>query len=344
MMTVSRATVRALVPGSVRTAAFEVTKRCPLRCRHCYNDNFEKEVGPELTMDEWSTIFRMFPRLETGILTGGEPLARDDIGELVEGLSRLCRSVIILTSGQVSGGGLLEKIRRTGASLQIQISEIGERYDEMTGKSGGFRLLEKNILELALNHIPFTTSLVMSMENLERLERIFQFHRAIGSRHILAIRYVPQSHHENWQRSILPPDRYREALSVLDGFVGDGGVPVSMGIPNLPCVAAEDDHENIFFPYCSAGEDYIAVDERGRIKICPHHTRTGPSLLDTGPEAALREMRELLDKTLRLPPGCRGCGYAEKCGGGCRGGAFSLCSEGGGPDPMLAFLSVRKAE
>jgi len=322
-------------PIAAKTIALEVTKRCPLHCHYCYNFHRSESGKGELSTAQWFDIIRGLPDVDTGVMTGGEPFLRKDIFCILGALGKKCREMIVLTSGQVMNGPIIEGLSRRRVNLQVQVSELGDHYDRNTGKLGAFEDLERNIVALNSNRIPFSTSLVLSKDNIHRLDRILSFHVAAGSRHILVIRYVPQSDHENWKDTILHPDEYRAALSLLDRFARKNDIPLSLGIPNLPCVANGNDFPHVNMPSCSAGKDYFTIDERGQIKICPHHVITGPSLLDMGFDAAVERLGDPITANAEIPVRCGGCVYSAECRGGCRSSAFSVAGEKKGVDPIL---------
>ena len=83
------------------TLVAELTYRCPLRCVYCSNPTDWNRHADALTTDDWLRVFREAEAL--GVvqlnLTGGEPLLRDDLEQLVEGARRLDLYTNLITSG-----------------------------------------------------------------------------------------------------------------------------------------------------------------------------------------------------------------------------------------------------
>ena len=79
----------------------ELTHRCPLHCVYCSNPLELKHRADELSTQDWSRVFR--EAAEAGVLqidfTGGEPLARPDIVELVRTARQAGLYVNLITSG-----------------------------------------------------------------------------------------------------------------------------------------------------------------------------------------------------------------------------------------------------
>src|SRR6266568_4774509 len=78
----------------------ELTYRCPLHCPYCSNP-VQVSGGAELTTEEWQRVLREASAL--GVLhvlfSGGEPLGRKDLPELVAGARASGMYTNLITSG-----------------------------------------------------------------------------------------------------------------------------------------------------------------------------------------------------------------------------------------------------
>ncbi len=325
----------------ITTMALEVTKRCPLSCFYCYNVNDNDRDTVEITTAQWVQIIENLPKLKMGIITGGEPLLRKDIFTIIRKLATITENQILLTSGQIMSDEIASRVTDADIALQVQVSDIGARYDENSRSKGAFKRLERSIITFNKHNLLFTTSIVISKSNLNRLESILSFHMAAGSSHVLAIRYIPQIGQKDLGEKGLTISDYKYMLMRLNRFSKKNNLPISLGIPNLPCVALIEDYKEINMPHCNAGNDYYAVDELGRLKICPHHITPGLSLLDVSFEEALEGLREVIIKNKKLPGKCEECSFVNKCRGGCRSGALSSARVG---DPVCSVQSTNKSK
>src|SRR5882762_8757616 len=79
----------------------ELTHRCPLHCVYCSNPQELAARSSELDAETWNSVFRQ--AAELGVLqadfTGGEPLARTDIIDLVRAARGAGLYVSLITSG-----------------------------------------------------------------------------------------------------------------------------------------------------------------------------------------------------------------------------------------------------
>ncbi|HNA03874.1 MAG TPA: pyrroloquinoline quinone biosynthesis protein PqqE [Rhodocyclaceae bacterium] len=102
----------------------ELTYRCPLKCPWCSNPvDFDRCNGNELDTDEWKRVLcegRELGALQLGF-TGGEPMLRDDLEELVAEATRLGYYTNLITSGVGLNEGRLVALKNAGLK-QIQLS------------------------------------------------------------------------------------------------------------------------------------------------------------------------------------------------------------------------------
>lgn len=102
----------------------ELTYRCPLKCPWCSNPvDFERCSGKELDTEEWKRVLREgreLGALQLGF-TGGEPMLRDDLEELVAEATRLGYYTNLITSGVGLNEDRLVALKHAGLK-QIQLS------------------------------------------------------------------------------------------------------------------------------------------------------------------------------------------------------------------------------
>jgi MoaA/NifB/PqqE/SkfB family radical SAM enzyme len=145
-------TLERNIPVSV---TIEVTRRCPLNCRHCYLPETRGRAapGPELTAAQWGKILAQLA--EAGALylvfTGGEPLLRPDLAELCARAKKLKFDVRIFSTGLGLDRALALRLKKAGVSgFEISFYGRAQIHDAITGLKGSFegslsasRLLKK---------------------------------------------------------------------------------------------------------------------------------------------------------------------------------------------------------
>src|ERR1700691_4530411 len=156
----------------------EVTHRCPLHCIYCSNPLELASVNSELSTEEWIDIFQQSGKL--GMLhahfTGGEPLARPDLIELIAG----ARTAGLYTNLITSGIGLTESRLKAlvDAGLDhIQLSFQDSRQDAANWIAGAKAHAHKiELSRLIRQHkIAFTVNLVVHRQNIDHLDEMIDF-------------------------------------------------------------------------------------------------------------------------------------------------------------------------
>jgi PqqA peptide cyclase len=150
----------------------ELTHRCPLHCVYCSNPLELQVRSAELSTEEWSRVFR--EAAQAGVLqadfTGGEPLARPDIVELVRNARAAGLYVSLITSGMPMDEGKLEALVQAGLD-HFQLSFQGAREETANEISGTKSHQQKlRVLEwLKRYRIGLTLNFVIHRRNLDEL-------------------------------------------------------------------------------------------------------------------------------------------------------------------------------
>ncbi|WP_424976463.1 pyrroloquinoline quinone biosynthesis protein PqqE [Dinoroseobacter sp. S124A] len=166
----------------------ELTYRCPLSCPYCSNPIEMARKESELDTDTWARVFR--EAAELGVLqlhlSGGEPVSRRDIVELV----RAARDAGLYTNLITSGIGLTERrlAELDAAGLDhVQLSLQGtnpEMADEIGGYKGGFARKMQVAEWIGAIGFPLTLNAVLHRRNLHQLPRALEMAQEMGARRI----------------------------------------------------------------------------------------------------------------------------------------------------------------
>jgi pyrroloquinoline quinone biosynthesis protein E len=153
----------------------ELTHRCPLHCVYCSNPIELANRSTELSTHTWTRIFQEASAL--GVLqadfTGGEPLARPDIVELVRAARAASLYVSLITSGLPLDEAKLAALVNAGLD-HFQLSFQGAREDTAADISGTRTHVQKlRVLEWLKKHrIGVTLNFVIHRQNIHELEEM----------------------------------------------------------------------------------------------------------------------------------------------------------------------------
>ena len=166
------------------TLVAELTYKCPLRCAYCSNPLELGRHQGELGTGDWLRVLREAEAL--GVvqlnLTGGEPLLRDDLEELVVEARRLNLYTNLITSGLPLSRERLQGLRERGLdSLQLSFQALsGELSKRIAGRDALAEKLEVAswVRELGL---PLTVNVVLHRENIDQVAEIIAFAERLGA-------------------------------------------------------------------------------------------------------------------------------------------------------------------
>lgn len=144
-----------------------VTDRCNLRCVYCMKEEKQKFLPKEelLTLEEWIRLCRgaALAGIQKIRLTGGEPLMREDITELIDALSKIEGiQKVVMTSNAVALAPMAERLKKAGLSgVNVSIDSLNARqYRQLTRRDvlsdalAGLKTCQKAGLTVKVNCVP----------------------------------------------------------------------------------------------------------------------------------------------------------------------------------------------
>jgi MoaA/NifB/PqqE/SkfB family radical SAM enzyme len=118
-------------PGPPLWLLLELTYRCPLHCAFCYNPTDYAQSGAELDTGDWIRVLREARALgavQLG-LSGGEPLTRDDLEEIVAEAHALGFYSNLITSGVGLNDARIKALKKAGLDhIQLSLSRRSCRW------------------------------------------------------------------------------------------------------------------------------------------------------------------------------------------------------------------------
>ena len=118
------------------------TKRCNLRCVHCYSSATNQVSTETLTTKQAKSFICDMAEFGVPVLlfSGGEPLLREDIFELADFARERGIRTVLSTNGTLITESVAEKIRTVGfAEAGISLDGIGDNNDRFRGKDGAYQ-------------------------------------------------------------------------------------------------------------------------------------------------------------------------------------------------------------
>jgi PqqA peptide cyclase len=165
----------------------EVMHRCPLHCVYCSNPLEMRRRDAELPTSDWISVFWQAAELGTLQLhlTGGEPLARADVIELVKGGRAANLYLNLITSGVGLNEMRLNGLIEAGLDhIQLSFQDVEEgQANEFVGTRA--HALKLRLTEMIRRHrIGFTINIVVHRRNLDRLNEMIAFAEESGAQRL----------------------------------------------------------------------------------------------------------------------------------------------------------------
>ena len=321
----------------------ELTHRCPLRCPYCSNPIGLARASAELDTASWKRVLGEAAAL--GVLqvhfSGGEPLVRRDLAELVRHASEVGLYGNLITSGIHVDAARLAELVEAGlehVQLSFQDADIasGDRIAGFAGAQQYKRQAARLVREAGL---PLTVNAVVHRQNLDRLDAIIELAVALGADRL----EVAHVQYYGWAL------RNRAALLPTRDQLDAATATVEAARARLAGVLVIDYVLPDYYAHrpkaCMGGwgRRFLNVTPAGKVLPC-HAAETLTDLeFPTVAEASLSEIwyRSSAFEGFRgtdwMPQPCRSCERREIDWGGCRCQAFALTGDAARTDPACAL-------
>ena len=330
------------MPFSPLALIAEITHRCPLHCVYCSNPLQLTDTKSELSTEEWISVFRQAANL--GMLhahfTGGEPLARTDLTDLLAAARAAGLYTNLITSGIGLNGQRLQALVEAGLD-HIQISFQDSREGAANWIAGAKAHAHKVELSHAIRKqkIAFTVNLVVHRQNLDHLGEMIAFIEQLEPERI----EIAHAQYYGWalaNRTALMPTRSQlekavavvaEAEERLAGRIRiDSVVPDYYAKFPKPCMGGW-------------GRRLMLVNPSGKVLPC-HAAEVLPGLsFENVREKSLDWIWQESESFRKfrgeewMPEPCRSCEHRVEDFGGCRCQAFLLTADERATDPVCSL-------
>lgn len=332
--------------------SWNLTRRCNLRCEHCYLNSTERDVGDYTCTERGIKTIDQIAELNSNamlILTGGEPLLRDDLTELVFYATSKGLTVFLGTNGTLMNrkiAGELETAGLKGAGVSLD-SATPEYHDKLRGEPGAWKKAIAGIGALKVAGIYFQVQFTVTRGNLDQIPYIIELAESLGARAVNFFFLVCTGRGQ--EMTDITSIEYEETLKYLLKAEKEyrGRILVrARCAPHFIRVAGEEDPESALLKGdtsgCIAGTGYLRITPEGFVTPCPYMPADDSvaKRLDLN-KLSLKEIwfdsglfRSLRDP--KLQGKCGECDYDTLCGG-CRARALASGEGLMGTDPWCEY-------
>jgi PqqA peptide cyclase len=329
----SNVSATATAVGPPLWLLLELTYRCPLHCAFCYNPTDYASTGPELKTGDW---IRVLSAVQLG-LSGGEPLTRVDLEEIVAEARRLGFYTNLITSGVGLTDVRISALKKAGLDhIQLSFQDSSRQVNDFLSSTRTFDLKSKVAALIKQYEFPMVLNVVLHRLNIDHVEEILDMALRLGAEYVeLAnTQYYGWAFH-NLEQLLPDREQVERAEQTMQRFRERVGqkMKIYFVVPDYferrpkPCMNG-------------LGSIFLTVAPDGTALPC-HAARMLPGL--NFPNVRQSSIKEIWfestgfthfrgDSWMKQP--CRSCPEKARDFGGCRCQAYLLTGDAANADPV----------
>jgi len=332
--------------------AINVTKRCNLSCAHCYldADTLKNGQSDELSVAEVNSVLNEVASRSQNtmvVLTGGEPLLRTDLEEMIRHGAKLGLSMVIGTNGMLLTKRRVVALQSAGA-LGVGISVdslVQERHDTFRGLNGSWKKTFQGIQHCREQGLSFQIHFTITKDNYTELTDIIRFSHENNARVLNLFFLICTGRAES--TSDITPEQYEQVLTAAIAAQADYPDMIIRPrcAPHFKRIAHQLNPDSPITRVsgfagdgCIAGTHYCRIAPNGNVTACPYIDIASGNIRD---QSFLSVWDSAADfHSLRNPQlngACGECEYQKLCGG-CRARPVAMGGNLMDMDPYCAYV------
>ncbi len=303
---------KGIEKGVPVSGAFELTSRCNFRCEMCYVHG-ESCKSDELSAEEWIMLGKRAKDAGTVflLLTGGEPLLRDDFRRIYSELSEMGFILSLNTNGSLIHNYLDLFSENPPSRINISLyGADGATYENLC-KTDKFSVVVENIKKLKELNIPVKINTVLTEKNASQYREIISLARELGVQISTTAYAYPQVRLNGGYGLNSTRLSYSEAAKATvecelfrygkEEFLTRAAkyLTPSNGMP-------------VDTVRCRAGRSSFWITSQGIMRACGMLPQLEAMPLEIGFDAAWETVKQKT-REVRMPSECLSCRFSEIC-------------------------------
>ncbi len=280
--------LEAMKTHELQQIFLEVTLRCNAKCEHCGSSCGEKIQKDEVSAEDLKRMLKDVAnhydaRKILLDVTGGEPLMRKDLFDIMEYASDLGFMWGMTTNGILINDHIIDEFNRTKMStVSISIDGIGKTHDDFRHVPGAYGIIIDNIKKLKksqekgiLQALMVTT--VVNKKNINELEDLYKVMCDLGISLWRVVTVDPIGRAKKNDDILLEPKEFEYVYKFMREKNKIGKLRILTGCPHFMGLT----YEKLFRPhyfFCVTGIHIGSVLANGDIYVCPNVPRV-PELI-----------------------------------------------------------------
>ncbi len=346
-----------------RLIAWEITRTCHLNCKHCragatnelYKDEFHKEE-----------IFKVLENIASFskpiiILTGGEPMLREDIYEIASHGTQLGLKMVMAPCGMLITKEAIEKMKKSGIQrISLSLDGANPRtHDDFRQRKGAFNEVIKAAELAKENGLEFQINTTVQKNNVHELPQILKLAVSLGAKAFHPFLLVPTGRAKKLADQEISPEEYERILNWI--YEQREKVPIQFKPTCAPHyyrifrqreknkkrITSYSHYELDFMTKrCMGGQSFAFISHIGKVQICGFlEIEAGDLRKENYNFKFIWDNSPLFQNIRNIDQYNGRCGYCEFryiCGG-CRARAFAISGDYLNEEPYCIYQPKRKS-
>ncbi len=330
--------------------SWNVTGKCNLSCRHCYlpahmdgdgRDHHELHTKEALRVIDQIALVNPEVML---ILSGGEPLLRDDIFDLAAHASGKGMMVVLGSNGLLIDKRVASSLLRCGViGISISLDSVDPKiHDEVRSFDGAWQRAVGAVSACRGEGLSVQINAVVTRKNYRAIPGLIEYAHALGAKVFSPFFLVCTGKGE--ELTDITPEQYEEVLSYVaeaQGKYGDMMVRTRCA-PTFRRMLYQRNPDSPLLKMdtgrCLAGRRYCRITPQGDVTPCPYMPLSLGNVKETEFNDIWRRSEVLISlRSPQLKGKCKLCEFRLLCGG-CRARAYALSNDYLEEDPWCVYM------
>ncbi|MBF0252422.1 MAG: radical SAM protein [Candidatus Omnitrophica bacterium] len=327
--------------------AWEMTTDCGLSCVHCrigretyQNEPLSTDEGKKL-LDSIASKYK--PII---IMTGGDPLLREDFLELAEYGTSLGLKMVVASCGYGITPELVNKMQTAGImAVSLSIDGADEKtHDTFRQAPGSFKKIIEAAGILKLSGMPFQINTTITKLNSGSIDEIFELAKGLGAKQFHPFLFVPTGKGKDIAKYSLTAFEYEIILKhIYELSLKNSDILIKPTCaPQYNRIILEHDPDNTRVSQgCMGGKSFAFISSFGEVRICGFLDMPAGNIRDHKYDFNDIWDHSHLFNSLRYPENFKGkcglCMYHTVCSG-CRARAYEVQTDYLGDEPFCEYV------
>ncbi|MBQ7240046.1 MAG: radical SAM protein [Bacilli bacterium] len=264
----------------LRDLFIEVTSRCNARCEHCGSQCGDFIPKDEISAEDLKRTLldiskRYDPKDVLLNITGGEPLVRKDLFEIMDYANKLGFRWGMTSNGMLINDDIIKKMKETNMeTISISLDGLKETHENFRKSPGSFDRIIENIKKLqqvpSIKIVQVTT--VANKKNLNELEDIYKLMKDLNIISWRVINVDPIGRAKGNKDILLDKEEYKYLFNFIKEKREENIMNVEYGCSHYLDIPLEKELRDTYF-YCVTGLYVASILSNGDIFVCPNVER-----------------------------------------------------------------------